>query len=319
MSETSKPTYVINGFLDSGKTSFFRYTLAQPYFKAKGKTLLIACEDGEEAYGDGLLKDTNTVLITMEEEAEFTLEKLAALDREFDPERILIEYNGMWDFRNMKLPEVWHLEQQITMIDASSFQMYFTNMKSLLAEQIRNSELIMFNRCEEGLDLASYKRNVKAINQKAEIIFEDENGEVNVTLDEDLPFDVSADPIELSGYGFGMFYLDALDNLDRYEGKNVHFRGMVLKPRQFPKNRFVPGRMAMTCCAQDMQFLGFVTDYKGAYKLKDKEWVDVTARVGREYVKEYNGEGPVLAAISVEKCDAPENGVIDFANPDEPG
>jgi len=42
-----KPVYIINGFLDSGKTDFFRYTIAQPYFRTKGKTLLIVCEDGE--------------------------------------------------------------------------------------------------------------------------------------------------------------------------------------------------------------------------------------------------------------------------------
>lgn len=312
----AKPTYVINGFLDSGKTSFFRYTLAQPYFKAKGKTLLILCEDGEEAYGDRLLKDTNTALVTIEDEAEFTPEKLIALDKEYDPERVLIEWNGMWDFRNMQLPPIWHLEQQMTAIDASSFEMYFTNMKSLLAEQLRATELVMFNRCDGIEDLAVYKRNVKAITQNAEIIFEDENGEINVTLDEDLPFDLNADPIELSTYGFGMFYLDALENLDRYEGKNVHFTGMVLKPRGFPKTRFVPGRMAMTCCAQDMQFLGFVTDYNNAYRLKDKEWVDVTAKIGRGYVKEYNGEGPVLEAVKVEACGEPEKPVIDFSAPD---
>ena len=46
---------------------------------------------------------------------------------------------------------------------------------------------------------------------------------------------------------------------------------MVLKPRGYPETRFVPGRMAMTCCAQDMQFLGFVTDYEDAGSLKDKE------------------------------------------------
>ena len=36
-----KPVYIINGFLDAGKTDFFRYTIAQPYFRTKGKTLLI--------------------------------------------------------------------------------------------------------------------------------------------------------------------------------------------------------------------------------------------------------------------------------------
>ena len=49
MAAKQKPVYVINGFLDSGKSSFFSYTLGQPYFKSQEKdpTLLILCEEGE--------------------------------------------------------------------------------------------------------------------------------------------------------------------------------------------------------------------------------------------------------------------------------
>ncbi len=312
-----KPVYIINGFLDAGKTDFFRYTIAQPYFRTKGKTLLIVCEEGENDYEEKLLKSTNTVLEVIEEEEDFNPEALMKLDAKYNPERILVEYNGMWNFKNMKLPIMWKLEQQITVVDASSFELYFSNMKSLLAEQIRNSDLILFNRCDGIEDLASYKRNVKAINQKADIIFEDMNGEVDVTLDEDLPFDLNDDPIDLNNYGYGMFYLDALDHVERYEGKNVRFKGMVLKPEEFGDTRFVPGRMAMTCCAQDMQFLGFACDYNKVKELKEKDWVLVTAKVVKQFVEEYKGEGPVLQAISVEPTTAPENPVIDFSNPEQ--
>jgi uncharacterized repeat protein (TIGR03943 family) len=312
-----KPVYIINGFLDSGKTDFFRYTIAQPYFRTKGKTLLIVCEDGENDYEEKLLKSTNTVIEKIEDEEDFNPDALIALDAKHNPERILVEYNGMWNFKNLKLPVMWNLEQQITVIDASSFELYFNNMKSLLAEQIRNSDLILFNRCDGIEDLASYKRNVKAINQKADIIFEDKNGEVDVTLDEDLPFDLNANPIDLNNYGYGMFYLDALDHVDRYEGKTVRFKGMVLKPTEFPENRFVPGRMAMTCCAQDMQFLGFACEYDKVADLNEKDWVLVTAKVEKQYVEEYQGEGPVLKAISVEKTTEPDNPVIDFSNPEQ--
>ena len=44
------PVYIINGFLDSGKSEFITYTLAQPYFQTRGKTLLLLCEEGEVAY-----------------------------------------------------------------------------------------------------------------------------------------------------------------------------------------------------------------------------------------------------------------------------
>lgn len=313
-----KPVYIINGFLDAGKTDFFRYTIAQPYFRTKGKTLLIVCEEGENDYDEKLLKSTNTVIEYIEEEEDFNPNQLIALDAKHNPERILIEYNGMWNFKEMKLPVMWNLEQQITVIDCSSFELYFSNMKSLLAEQIRNSDLILFNRCDGLTDkLPTYKRNVKAINQKADIIFEDQDGEVDVTLDEDLPFDLNQDPIELNNYGYGMFYLDALDHVERYEGKNVRFKGLVLKPEEFPDNRFVPGRMAMTCCAQDMQFLGFACEYDKTAELNEKDWVTVTAKVVKQFVPEYKGEGPVLQAISVEKTTEPENPVIDFSNPQQ--
>ena len=57
-----KPVYMINGFLESGKTEFITYTLAQPYFRIKGKTLIIACEEGEVEYDSELLKKSNSVV-----------------------------------------------------------------------------------------------------------------------------------------------------------------------------------------------------------------------------------------------------------------
>ena len=310
-----KPVYVINGFLDSGKTDFTRYTLSQPYFRTKGTTLLIVCEEGENDYPENLLTSTNTVKEIIEDEEEFTPATMMALDAKYDPERIIIEYNGMWNYKNFKLPKKWRLEQQITIIDASSFELYFTNMKSLLSEQLRNSELILFNRCDGIEDLASYKRNVKAINQKADIIFEDQNGEVDVTLDEDLPFDLNSDPIELNNFGYGMFYLDALEHVDRYDGKNVRFTAMVAKPYDMAENAFVPGRMAMTCCAEDMQFLGFKCEYDKAADLKEKEWITITANVRKALVPEYEGVGPLLNVLEIEHVAEPQNPVIDFSNP----
>ena len=46
------PIYMINGFLDSGKTEFIQYTLSQPYFRSKAKTLLLVCEEGEIEYDE---------------------------------------------------------------------------------------------------------------------------------------------------------------------------------------------------------------------------------------------------------------------------
>lgn len=307
-----KPVYMINGFLESGKTEFITYTLAQPYFQSKGTTLIIVCEEGEVEYDEKLLKKSRSVLEFIENEEDFNANHLIELEKKYKPERILIEYNGMWNYKNMKLPWHWKIEQQITTIDASTFPMYYTNMRSLLAEMVRKSELIIFNRCDGIQDLSSYKRNIKAVNQRAEIIFEDANGEVNAIMEEELPFDINQAVIGLDNLGYGIWYLDTLDNLERYVGKTVQFVAMVLKPETFPKDSFVPGRMAMTCCADDMAFLGFPCKYEQADRLEQKSWVKVTAQVHKEYWADYKGEGPVLHAVSVEKTKAPKEEIISF-------
>ncbi len=307
-----KPVYIINGFLESGKTEFIVYTLAQPYFQLKGKTLLVLCEEGEIEYDEKLLKDSNTVMERIEEEEDFTPTALMELDKKYKPERIIIEYNGMWNFKNMKLPWHWSIEQQITCIDASTFPMYYTNMKSLLAEMVRKSEMIIFNRCDGIEDLASYKRNIKAVNQKAEIIFEDSNGEIDEIFEDDLPYNLEDDPIVLDNTGYGIWYIDSMDHLERYLDKKIQFTAQVLKPENFPKDAFVPGRMAMTCCAEDMSFLGYVCKYGETDKLEQRDWVKVTAVVREEYWKDYNGKGPVLHALKVEKTKKPREEIISF-------
>ena len=219
----------------------------------------------------------------------------------------------MWNFKNMKLPWHWSVEQQITTIDASTFPMYYTNMRSLLAEMLRKSEMIIFNRCDGLTDqLASYRRNVKAVNPQAEIIFEDSQGEVNQIFEEDLPYKLDAPIIELDNEGFGIWYLDCMDNLDRYIGKTIQFVGMVLIPEEFPDGYFIPGRMAMTCCAEDMAFLGFACEYDKTNTLTNKQWVKVTAKVTKEYFADYGGEGPVLKAVRVEQTKKPKEEVISF-------
>lgn len=307
-----KPVYIINGFLESGKTEFIVYTLAQPYFQLRGKTLLVLCEEGEVEYDEKLLKDSKTILERMEEEADFTPSALMELDKKYKPERIIIEYNGMWNFKNMKLPWHWTVEQQITCIDASTFPMYYTNMKSLLAEMVKKSEMIIFNRCDGIKDLASYKRNIKAVNRQAEIIFEDSNGEIDEIFEDDLPYDLQDDPIVLDNSSYGIWYIDSMDHLERYVDKRVRFTAQVLKPENFPEGYFVPGRMAMTCCAEDMSFLGYVCQYAGAAELRMRDWVRVTAVVKEEYWADYNGKGPVLHAESVERTKAPREEVISF-------
>lgn len=308
-----KPVYMINGFLESGKTEFITFTIGQPYFQIRGKTLLLLCEEGEMEYDEKLLSRSHTVVEVIEEEEDFSIENLKKLERKHKPDRIIIEYNGMWNVKDLKLPFGWKIEQQITLIDATTFPMYFTNMKSLLAEMLRKSEMIIMNRCDGITELASYKRNIKALNPQADIILETRDGEVDEIFEDDLPYSLDTKELVLDDTGYGIWYLDSLDHLERYLDKEITFLAQVLIPPQFREGYFVPGRKAMTCCADDIAFLGFPCEYKEASRLKNKQWVKVRATVSLQYWEDYQGEGPVLHAISVEEAAAPKEELISFS------
>ena len=47
--EDVMPVFLINGFLEAGKTQFLEFTMDQEYFQTEGKTLLIVCEEVKKA------------------------------------------------------------------------------------------------------------------------------------------------------------------------------------------------------------------------------------------------------------------------------
>ena len=315
MDEIKVPIYLMTGFLESGKTSFLNFTIQQDYFHTDGKTLLILCEEGEEEYDPAILEANNTVVEIVENEEDFTTDRLVAMDILHQPERVIIEYNGMWlvsNFEKMQLPKGWGVEQQITCVDGSTFQMYMANMKSIFMDMVKYTDMVVFNRCKREDPLANYRRSIKVSNQSAEVIFEDEEGEIDDIFGDQMPFDVNAPVIEIPPEDYGIWFVDAMDHPDTYVGKTVRFKGRVMKPRGMGSKFFVPGRIAMTCCADDTTFLGFVCKSAFAPKLKEKEWVEVTAKVAFERRMEYQGDGVVLYAENVTPCEPLEEEMVYF-------
>ena len=66
----------------------------------------------------------------------------------------------------------------------------------------------------------------------------------------------------------------------------------------------------MTCCAEDIAFLGFVAKWDKADEVNNGDWVNVTGTVKHEFWKDYKGVGPVLYVDTVEKAKAPKEEVI---------
>lgn len=306
------PVYFINGFLESGKTEFINFTIEEDYFKIDELTLIIACEEGEKEYEPEALEGGNAVLELLDGESAFTLKNLSALATKHNPERIIIEYNGMWNPKDILLPQDWAMEEQITLIDATTFAMYYANMKSRIAEMVRNADVVVFNRCDNiALDeLQSFRRSVRAINSFADIVFENAYGEMELG-EEELPYDLESDIIVLDEDTYAIWYMDAMERMDRYHGKTVQFLAMVMHQEDFPEGWLIPGRVAMVCCEDDVAFLGFPCKWDGA-PLAEGQWVTMTAVMKEEYWFEYEGEGPVLYGVSAEPAEAPAKVMIDI-------
>ena len=174
MMKRDVPVYLITGFLESGKTQFLDFTIHQSYFQIPDKTLLILCEEGEEEYDEESLKKVNTVIEIIEDPEDFNADTLQMLNKKHHPGRVLVEYNPLWSvdkFYQTDMPRYWDLAQHIVTVDASTFQIYMNNLKSLFMEMIRNADLVIFNRCQDEHPLANFRRSVKVVNSRAEVVF----------------------------------------------------------------------------------------------------------------------------------------------------
>jgi len=309
------PVFVIHGFLESGKTRFALETLADAYFSEGERNLVLACEEGMEEYDEEILKQSGATLVMLENKSEFNERFLAECQKKYKPTQIVMEYNCMWgmDFlRDMYMPKGWFVAQVITVVDASTFDVYLKNMKSLFMEMAKDSDLIIFNRSNDATPAAAYKRNMRAVNPKAQVVFEKEDGTM-LEFEEEMPFDLDADVIEIEDVDYGIWYIDAMDHPERYDGKTLCFTAMAYTGKHLPEGYFVPGRMAMTCCADDTAFIGFLCRSSYVDRLKQRQWIKVTARAHMEKRPEYNGEeGIVLHSVNIKKAEKPEEELVYF-------
>lgn len=314
MSDSRIPIYLITGFLDSGKTTLLTDTLNMDYFNDGQRTVLVRCEDGEEEYDQQQLSHRNCRMVPVEDPKELTQDFLVEIDRRYQPERVLFEYNGMWPIqvlRDLKLPKNWGLYQAIHVIDGTTFEMYRNNMASLIMDAVSEADMVLFNRCTPDMDLSGWKRSIRAVNRQTEIVFENVMGE-ELEVEDILPYDLEADHIDLEDDDYGIWYLDIQDHPEKYTGKTITFKALTMTSMRLPKGTFIPGRNAMTCCEDDIRFFGFLCKYDKARSLKKGTWNTVTAKIAWEYAPVYSEEGVVLYAQSVEPAQAPEDPMIYF-------
>ena len=306
------PVYLVAGFLDGGKTNFINGIL-EDGFARQDRTLLICCEEGEEEYNPKALD--NVTVVTVEDEEDLKCSQLKEWEKQYKPKQVLIEYNGMWQMERLYrevLPANWVLYQIMTFVQASTFEMYAKNMGQLMMEKITNADLLVFNRCTEELKATLRSRNLRMVNRRADIYLEDNAGNSeDYNNDDTCPFDLDQELIDIPDDDFGVWYVDVMDHPDRWAGKMVHMKLIMCHSKKYP-GIHCPGRFAMVCCENDVQFLGLIAKGRDLNQYQNRDWIEVTARMAVENHEAYQGKGPVMHVISIGPCEKPAQEVVTF-------
>lgn len=312
------PVYFFTGFMDSGKTTLIQETLFENGFaEDDDRILIIACEDGDVEYDKEKLKTINASVATIDTEAEFNTEHLQEIADQYRPDAVFIEYNGTWgvgEVYEMDLPKNWVIVQSLATVDATTFEMYMANMRSMMMEQFFQAEVVIFNRCDDNTPKSKFRGNIKAVNRPAQIVYERADGTID-DREEELPFDINADVIEISDADYALWFMDCMENPKKYDGKKVHFLGLVYNPKDGKLKRgvIVPGRFAMTCCVEDITFLGMMCKTGMENTPEHRSWIDLTARIKVEFAREYKGKGPILYPIEMKPAEKPQDELVYFS------
>ena len=314
----SIPVYLFTGFLEGGKTSLIRESMENLKFDRGEKTLCLICEEGEEELLPERFakKGKNCFFETLEDEEELTYDLLCAMQKKYKPTRVIIEYNGMWQLKNLyeNMPESWAIYQQIMIADATTFFIYNQNMRSLMVDKLMDAEMVIINRTPDSFNKEEAHKIVRGISRRAQIAYEDL--ERHITYDEiedPLPFDVNAPVIEIKDEDFALWYRDISEEMDKYDGKTVKFKGLVVRDNKLPDYAVILGRHIMTCCADDIAYSGLVCNFTLPVPLQTRDWVTVTAKIKLEAHKLYGGRrGPVLYAPNYTAAKPPQQEVATF-------
>ena len=307
--------YLFTGFLEAGKTSFIAETMKDPNFNdGKKKYLIISCEEGEVEYDPEEL-GANVSYASFDEEQKLTPDRLSALQKRAGADIIVVEYNGMWmldSFYNA-IPENWMVYQEVFICDSTTANVYNANMRSLMVDKLSSCEMAVFNRVTPETDKMTLHKLVRGVSRKANICYEDTDGEIEFDQIEDpLPFDINAPVIEIADIDYAIFYRDLTEDFTKYVGKNVRFKGIVALDPSLQKGSFAVGRHIMTCCADDIAYRGLVAKGMGSLKLSTRDWVTVEGKILEDYSPLYRGKGPVLSVSKIERAEKPEQEVATF-------
>jgi len=100
-------------------------------------------------------------------------------------------------------------------------------------------------------------------------------------------------------------YLDKIGNNHKeYVGREIEVTGFIYKDQTMKDKEFALARYMMTCCAADMQMVGYLCHFKEPVNLPNETWVKVNGKI------EEDNDDVVIHVDNIEKIEAPKEGYV---------
>lgn len=106
-----------------------------------------------------------------------------------------------------------------------------------------------------------------------------------------------------------VFSLDEIiDNLDKYDGKEIEITGFVYRDKSLKESEFIIVRFMMVCCAADMQVAGIRCDSNNLGSYSNDTWVKVKGKIRKDTYE--NQIDPVIVVEHIEKDPTPDTSYV---------
>ena len=309
------PVYLFTGFLESGKTTFIQSTLEDERFNKGERTLILLLEEGVEEYDVDKMPHKNVFIESFETLEEITPAVLKGLVKKHKAERVVVELNGMWLTTDLfaRFPENWAVYQEMCFLDAGTFLNYNQNMRQLVFDKLQSPEIVVFKNFKDNYDKMEFHKIVRGVSRGCDICYEYSETRVEYDdIEDPLPFDVEAPVIEIEDRDFALWYRDMMEDLQKYDGKVIKFKGLIARDKKIPDDELAIGRHIMTCCVDDIQYGGVVCRLKGATEYKTHDWAVIKGKINLEKNKLYRSVGPVIAIEEITRCEPLQDSVATF-------
>ena len=280
MSERSIDTRLVYGFLDAGKTTYILDCIRNDFFYKYGSTLILCFEQGETEYDAEMLRERNAAASYYDGEEDvgkFCLRSIEA----HRPDRIYVEMNTMMENLRERFPACMHVTSIVTWIDWETLKLYYVNFKQMIARMVAESQQVTFRGCPSRELLKPYSQAFRLMNHKASYLRQDPMGYHEKAFDLFLPFSLEQKQIEIPEAYFLPFWLDAHDHPEHYADKTIRFTD-PLELRCSTDGSRAAGRVVMTCCMADLQFMAF--ELEGKIEDAAGGWItiDASARIASD-------------------------------------